>query len=724
MIYLVSNQAELFENEAYQRLSVQESIDMISSWNKVQYDSETKGGDAHIVPVLCAQFGNKKADAQIVVDTSTVDLRLYKSCLEDRLVIGQNLLFDLPFLYNYDIHPTKIYDTMIAEMVLYLGFPSVLEGGPSMSLAAIAERRLGIYISKEIRGQIIWRGLDTEVIKYAAGDVKYLEDIMWSQVTDARKKECLKAIELECSFVPVLAYVMWCGIRIDTDKWQAKMDKDNATLQTTIKELNEFVVNHGDKKFIKVDTQGDLFLGFDTTPKCAFQWKQPGVKAKNQPILNFIKSLGFDTKTKDKRTGQIRDSIELKVLKKQKGINDDFLKLYVEYSEALKVCTSYGIAYLNAINPYTGRIHTQFKQIGADTGRITCNNGDDSDDNDNVKINPDLAKLKGFPIKTTDVNLKCGYPNIQTLPADEVTRECFIPNDGNIFCSCDWSAIESRLGADIYQEESMIEEFLHGSGDMHSLCAYMVYKDQIPRDIDIKDIKEKFPKLRKDVKPIEFSQQFGGSAHAIQNAMGCTIEEAEAFAKAYNDGFQGIAEYKKKGSKFVRQHGYILLNPITGHKTYWWDHDKWMRVEQSHDEVFWIRYRKIKAKRQQAINDGQEDPLAYCSQEEKDILKEVSFQAKVGAKWDRKALNSVTQGTGCICLKHAATSFYHWLIEQGQFGKILMVDLVHDEICIEYPKELVDVDKKLEKIMEETAAIYCKSVPIPAEAATGSHWIH
>ena len=84
MIYLVSNQAELFENEAYQRLSVQESIDMISSWNKVQYDSETKGGDAHIVPVLCAQFGNKKADAQIVVDTSTVDLRLYKSCLEDR----------------------------------------------------------------------------------------------------------------------------------------------------------------------------------------------------------------------------------------------------------------------------------------------------------------------------------------------------------------------------------------------------------------------------------------------------------------------------------------------------------------------------------------------------------------------------------------------------------------------------------------------------------------
>jgi DNA polymerase I-like protein with 3'-5' exonuclease and polymerase domains len=418
MIYLVSKQPELFDNDVYKPLSVQESIDMICSWSKVQYDSETKGVDAHIVPVLCAQFGNKKAGVQIVVDASTVDLRLYKEALEGRLVIGQNLLFDLPFLYNYGIHPTQIYDTMIAEQVLYLGYPSVLDGGPSMSLAAIAERRLGIYISKEVRGQIIWRGLDTEVIKYAANDVVYLEDIMWSQIADARKKNCVRAIQLECSFVPVLAYVMWCGIRIDVPKWKMKMEKDNKALQSTIEQLNEFVVKRGDKKFITVNIQGDLFLGFDTTPKCAFQWKQPGVKAKNTPILQFIKSLGFNTKTKDKKTGAIKDSIELKILKKQKGVNDEFLKLYIEYSEALKVCTSYGIAYLNAINPYTNRIHTQFKQIGADTGRITCNDGGDSDE-EKIKINPDLAKLKGFPQKTTDVIL-----NVVIL----IFRHCLLMN--------------------------------------------------------------------------------------------------------------------------------------------------------------------------------------------------------------------------------------------------------------------------------------------------------
>lgn len=68
--------------------------------------------------------------------------------------------------------------------------------------------------------------------------------------------------------------------------------------------------------------------------------------------------------------------------------------------------------------------------------------------------------------------------------------------------------LESRLGADIYNEKSMLDEFLHGSGDMHSLCAYMVYKDIIPRDTPIKDIKKLYPHQRKDVKPIEFSQQF------------------------------------------------------------------------------------------------------------------------------------------------------------------------------------------------------------------------
>lgn len=67
--------------------------------------------------------------------------------------------------------------------------------------------------------------------------------------------------------------------------------------------------------------------------------------------------------------------------------------------------------------------------------------------------------------------------------------------------------LESRLGADIYNEKAMLKEFNEGSGDMHSLCAYLVY-DEIPRDTPINKIKELYPKQRKEVKGVEFSQQF------------------------------------------------------------------------------------------------------------------------------------------------------------------------------------------------------------------------
>ena len=88
------------------------------------------------------------------------------------------------------------------------------------------------------------------------------------------------------------------------------------------------------------------------------------------------------------------------------------------------------------------------------------------------------------------------------------------------------------------------------------------------------------------------------------------------------------------------------------------------------------------------------------------------------------ALNSVTQGTGIICLKSAMIEFFNWIILYNMFGKVKIVALVHDEACIEYPKELENLHNLLAEIMEEAAAKYCKSLPIPAEASVGNHWIH
>lgn len=265
--------------------------------------------------------------------------------------------------------------------------------------------------------------------------------------------------------------------------------------------------------------------------------------------------------------------------------------------------------------------------------------------------------------------------------------------------------LESRLGADIYNEKSMLDEFLHGSGDMHSLCAYMVYKE-IPRDIPIKDIKKLYPHLRKAVKGIEFSQQFGGSEYAIMGTMGCSLEEAQAFKDAYAKGFPGIAKFKQKGSKFVRDNGYILMCKFSGHKMYWWDHKEWLERQKSFTQEFWEDYR--------TNHKGTGDYIA----------QEVSMHFKAASKWDRLALNSVTQGSGSVILKIAITNFFNWIVDNNLFKQVEISALVHDEANIIYKKELSEVPNKLKECMEEAASLICTKLPIPAEAEISDHWVH
>lgn len=557
MVYLVTNEQRLFKSDVYKIISVQESLDLLYKFedNIIQFDTETKGKDQHLGKLLTAQFGNKDKSIQIVVDCTTINIIFYKEILENALLVGQNLKFDLPWLYNYGIVPLKVYDTMIVEQLLYLGYPPMGKpGGISYALNYIAERRLGVNIDKTVRGQIIWRGLDEEVIKYAANDVVYLCDIASKQMIDARRLKCTKAVKIECDFVPVIAYLEWCGIKLDVNKWKAKMIKDEAIRQEKLEALNQFVANfykeHQGKDdtiviqhrvdgiedninfesfnsqacskvyknkeginvqdyiipfyivyersktkipLIKIDLQGNLFSGFNPEPQCVINWGSP------KQTIYFFKILGFNTKTEDKKTGEEKDSVLEKVLIKQKGINDEFLKVYFEYTAADKVCTTYGQNYINTINPKTGRIHTNFKQLGASSGRMSCGS---------KQTNTDLEALKHAELmKLPTKQRKCGYVQLQNLPHDKETRACFVAEAGNLMTSCDYAALESRLGADIYNEQSMIDEYLHGSGDIHSLTAKHCFPAEL-NGIDIKDIKHLRPDLRTKAKPVEFSQQF------------------------------------------------------------------------------------------------------------------------------------------------------------------------------------------------------------------------
>ena len=259
MIYLVTGQKELFNSDKYKYLSVEESLQLLNSCKILQYDSETSGLDCHLGKILCIQFGNKEQDFQIVIDTTTINISLYKDILETKYLIGHNLKFDLQWLYNYSIIPRKVYDTMIVEQLLYLGYPSEVI---SYSLASVAKRRLNIDIDKSIRGQIIWRGLDEDVIMYSANDVKFLEDIMMSQIQSCKEKNCIIGAKLECDFVPAISYLEWCGIKLDENKWKEKMIMDKANLDKSLQDLNNYALNHPKlKKWVKQDLQGDLFEG-------------------------------------------------------------------------------------------------------------------------------------------------------------------------------------------------------------------------------------------------------------------------------------------------------------------------------------------------------------------------------------------------------------------------------------------------------------------------------
>ena len=94
------------------------------------------------------------------------------------------------------------------------------------------------------------------------------------------------------------------------------------------------------------------------------------------------------------------------------------------------------------------------------------------------------------------------YVNLLNLPADALTRSCFVAEDGNKWISIDYSGQETFLMASIANDSAIIKELTEGSGDIHSLTAYMSYKE-IPRETPIKDIKKLYHDLRQNAKGIE-----------------------------------------------------------------------------------------------------------------------------------------------------------------------------------------------------------------------------
>ena len=435
MIYLVTNQI-LPESDAYKCITPQESLDLLEPLKVVGLDTETKGLDPYTKELLLLQLGN--LDFQIVIDCTTTDIHIYKGYLEsDRLFLGWNLKFDAKFLMHQGIILKTIYDGYIAEKLLWNGYPS---GIHSMSLKGAAMEYLGISLDKTVRGKIIWAGLSEEVIKYAAGNVKYLEDIKVHQENELRKKDLLTAVSFENAFVVVCAYFEYCGVKLDVQKWTEKMKKDRENLESSLKELNDWIItNMPVSEYTKVNRQGDLFTGFDTTPKCTINWSS------SKQVVKLFKQLGFDLLVKDKTTGEMKYSVDAKVIKAQKEVSS-IAEPYLKFKGYEKITTTYGQNVLDEINPVTGRLHTNYNQLGTDTTRLSSGGKD----------------------KENHVD----YINMQNIPSDPLTRSCFVSEPENTWISCDYSGQESRLMAELSGDKAMLELFNEGCGDRVYVTLY------------------------------------------------------------------------------------------------------------------------------------------------------------------------------------------------------------------------------------------------------------
>lgn len=619
MIYLVSHNKSLFQTDKYIEATMKQAMSVLLPLKLCQLDSETKGLDCHTKALLTIQLGNK--DNQVVIDWTTLTPRekqIVKNYLEsDRLFLGWNLMFDLTFLYVQGIYPKHIWDGMIVEQLLYLGYPAQMR---EKSLKAAAWNYLNINIDKTVRGKIVNDGLTTEVVIYAAGDVTYIEDIKEKQDIEIEKQGMKLAVELECEFVKSLAYFKYCGVHLDITKWKAKMTKDQAKLDKAISELNAWVVawdkenphngydiqypelkypkysadypaevkrliKDGYKRFpqedlqtpdgkvdaykkviknqfTRIDTQGDLFTGFDTEPKCVINWSS------QKQVIPLFELLGINVETFDKKTKQKKKSIEANVLKPQKN---DFpiIPIFLEYQEAAKVVSTYGQNWLNAINPKTGRIHADFHSIGTDTARVSSGGG--------------VWKL-----------------NMQNLPHDPETRACFTSEEGNAWLSADYQSQESRIIASVSKDEKMIDLFEHGCGDVHSLVAYMSYPNIIPRDTKIEDIKKLYHNWRQKAKSIEFAINYGGDYNTISKNDGIPVEEAKEIYDNFMEGFPGIKRYQDYCRAAVMRDGYILLNPLTGHRAHIYDAEE---LKETHNKMqepgFWEYYQNVRKRNPQ-----------------------------------------------------------------------------------------------------------------------------
>lgn len=425
MIYLVSNNRKLFKDFEY--ISLENAIDLLKDLEEICLDSETTSLNCHSGKLVLLQLGNKKF--QVLIDVVSYSLNLPELLVDflnssKQLFILQNAKFDLKFLLKQGVVITRVYDTFLAETILTNGLQF---GGRSLSDLCL--KYLGFQLDKTLQSKITIN-LTKDILEYGAKDIMVLSEIKKLQLLEITKLDLNKALDLDNNFVPVLAYIEYCGIKLDEEKWSSIDSRNREIYEKHKKTLSDILLKNNKMNYFS--GMSDMFTGEND---CTVNWNSP------KQVIELFNDFGIKTVKIDK--GKKVNSVEESILEPQ--VKDfEILAPYLELKKMQKKISTYGINWIKSINPETGRIHTIFKQLMV-TGRMSSG---DKDTNS---------------------------PNFQNIPSDKETRSCFIAEKGNKLIAADYSSQEQIVLANFSKEVNLLNFYKKGFDDMHSFVTFLMF---------------------------------------------------------------------------------------------------------------------------------------------------------------------------------------------------------------------------------------------------------
>ncbi len=414
-------------------------------------------------------------------------VNIFKPLYENEEIekVGQNLKYDLMVLRKYGVTlKGKMFDTMIAH---YLIQPELRHNMDYMAEIYLNYKTIHIdeLIGPKGKNQKSMRSLPpSQVYEYACEDADITLRLKNKLEPELEKYGATKLFrEIEMPLMPVLAEIEMTGVRIDT----ASLKETSRILTKRMEEIEQRIYELAGEHFNIASPKqvGDILFG----------------------------KMKIIEKPKKTKTGQYVTSED--VLQTLKGKHEIVADILI-HRGLKKLLGTYIDALPKLINQRTGHIHTSFNQTVTATGRLSS-----SDPN-----------LQNIPVRGED---------------GKEIRKAFIPEEGCLFFSADYSQIELRVMAHLSGDENMIEAFRSGH-DIHAATAAKIYKkeiDDVERD------------QRTKAKRANFGIIYGITVFGLAERLEISRDEAKQLIDGYFESFPKVKEYMEKAKEEARQNGYV-----------------------------------------------------------------------------------------------------------------------------------------------------------------------